>query len=419
MKSYDVIVTGAGLSGCTAALAAAACGARVLLLEQSSGPGGVAVDGGCPAVMGMSEGGRQIVGGVADELIRRLDRRGRARLADARTGQLLAGAIGERPLVGTVMSSSFDIRLELGWMLEERKVELLAFSRVVGCRKRNDRITEVAVSHCGRTDRYRGGVFIDATGSGELAVLAGAPFLIPDGAAAMTKTVMFTIGNVARFNKAAIRAEFERLSAERKVPYPVQDRFMGLEMLDEGFFLGNFTLTAGDPFDPRELTRMDCELRRQIPVWIDFLRRNLAPFRNCHLTSVAATIGVRDARNVIGRDLIRCRDLDDNTPVAEPAALALRGYGGHGIKGFLNPGTPVNSGVRPVPMGALQVRDFRNFLTAGKVISIEPAALTSVRLMGVAMATGQAAGVIAVHGAGEARYEEIKPILIGQQMILN
>ena len=43
--SYDVVVVGAGASGVPAAVAVARCGARVLLLEQSTEPGGTMTAG--------------------------------------------------------------------------------------------------------------------------------------------------------------------------------------------------------------------------------------------------------------------------------------------------------------------------------------------------------------------------------------
>ena len=124
MKTYDLIIAGAGVAGCAAAVAAADCGMSVMLIEQFGGPGGVAVEGGCPDIMGLSDNRRQIVGGFADALIRRLDRRGRARLIDQDSGRIRPEPIGDRPLIGTVMSTSLDLRLELAQMLEERGVPI-------------------------------------------------------------------------------------------------------------------------------------------------------------------------------------------------------------------------------------------------------------------------------------------------------
>ena len=75
---YDVAVVGAGPGGIGAACGAARLGARVIVVDRRGYPGGVAAGCCCPYLMGFPYDGRQIVGGVADELVRELDRMGHA-----------------------------------------------------------------------------------------------------------------------------------------------------------------------------------------------------------------------------------------------------------------------------------------------------------------------------------------------------
>lgn len=62
---YDVIVAGAGPSGCMAALAAARMGAKVLLIEKGAYPGGMNTSAMVCPLMTFHSGSKQIVKGIA------------------------------------------------------------------------------------------------------------------------------------------------------------------------------------------------------------------------------------------------------------------------------------------------------------------------------------------------------------------
>ena len=91
-----------------------------------------------------------------------------------------------------------------------------------------------------------------------------------------------------------------------------------------GDFLLNITLTGGDSFAPGDLTRMDRELREQIPIILEWLRKHIPEFRECSLVTTAPRIGLRNGRQIVGRECIRCCDLDEGTPVDDPIAVGLR-----------------------------------------------------------------------------------------------
>lgn len=372
---YDVIVAGAGPSGFAAAIGAARAGKKVLLLDKNAGPGGVAVYCGCPVFAGMFGVNGELPSGVAGEFAARM--KGRSFVT-----------------VQTHLNSSeFEVGLCMTRMLREAGVELLFYAMLTAAECENGRIRSVTVSGCGNTLRFEADSFVDATGDAVLSRLAGAELLPADPDETMTKTVLFRVTNVRNFDKPKLCELFPNLN----FPYSHQDRFMGTVVGEDehGDILLNLTAVSGDALDLADLTRMDIELREQIPVIVDWMRKKLPGFENCRISAVAPQIGVRGSCNVRGRTVITAADLDNDTPVEEPVALGKRSYGGHYIHQFRSPWGVGTSGYRAIPYGALRPAGLDNLAVGGRCISIEPKAVSAVRLMPACMATGQAAGIAA------------------------
>lgn len=69
-KEYDVVVVGGGVAGAGAALAAARCGASVLLIEKSALLGGLATIGLINWYEPLCDGkGKKLIGGIAEEFL--------------------------------------------------------------------------------------------------------------------------------------------------------------------------------------------------------------------------------------------------------------------------------------------------------------------------------------------------------------
>ncbi|NLG28801.1 MAG: FAD-dependent oxidoreductase, partial [Chloroflexi bacterium] len=80
LDQVDVLVAGAGVAGCAAAIASARTGAKTMLLERSGALGGVATVG-LMANIGnlfMDQQGRSVIDGIAREVVQRLVVRGAA-----------------------------------------------------------------------------------------------------------------------------------------------------------------------------------------------------------------------------------------------------------------------------------------------------------------------------------------------------
>ena len=148
----DVLVVGAGTGGVTAALAAAAQGARVMLAERDGAVGGAATRS---AVHSYYRGSR---GGVQEEI-------------DRRTGQIQQLLGGE--VVGFHPEAK---RMAMTEMLTEAGVEILYHALAVDVILEGRRVSGVIFETPGSTVEVKAKVTVDATGDGDICILAGVPY---------------------------------------------------------------------------------------------------------------------------------------------------------------------------------------------------------------------------------------------------
>ena len=388
---YDVIVAGGGPAGFGAAMGAARTGKKVLLLDKNAGPGGVAVYCGCPVFSGITDFEPAHIGGIAGEFA-----------AAMRNHAFIVEDI-------TLNSSEFEIGLCMTRMLRKAGVNLLFYATLTGAETDRGKIHSISVSCCGKTLHFEAGSFVDATGDALLSRLSGVEILSANPEETMTKTVLFKVSGVQNFDKNLLLNVFPKLD----FPYPFQDRFMGTPVGDGSEILLNLTATEGDALNPFDLTRMDIELREQIPVIVNWMRAKLPGFENCRLTAVAPVIGIRASGNIRGKKVITAADLDNGTPTAEPVAVGKRSYGEHYVHCFKSPWRKNTHGSYEIPYGSLLAQQVNNLSVGGRCISIETRAVSAVRLMPVCLATGQAAGIAAALGFPD--YEILKEELIRQK----
>lgn len=389
---YDVIVAGAGCAGFAAAVGAARTGKKVLLLDGNASPGGVTVFSGCPVFTPYQTFEDQPPRGVFKEFLDRLGDRW--------------GYFGGAPACKT---SEFDAALTMTRMLKDARVDLLFYATVIDAACTRDRIESVTVFCCGRKMTFEADHFVDATGDAVLTEMAGGRTVTAEESESMTKTVLFRVTGVENFDKPRIRELFSSLD----FPYPWQNNFMGTRVGCDGKdILINLSAVRGDALDPFDRTRMDTELREQVDVIHRWLREKVPGFENCRISAVAPVIGVRCSRTIVGRTVITCRDIDENTPVPDGVANGRRSYGDHFVDRFRSPWGKEHQGTRPVPYGALIPERIANLTAAGRCISVEPRVITTVRYAPCCMATGQAAGVAAALGIPS--YDVLKTELVRQ-----
>lgn len=390
---YDVVIAGAGPAGFGAAMGAARMGKKVLIFDRNSGPGGVASYCGCPVFSGLRSFVPEESGGAAGIFA-----------SSMQNNSMIWGDV-------KLNSSEFSVSLIMTRLLKQAGVDMLFYVELTDVELCCDTITSVTVTGCGKHITIKGKSFVDCTGDAVLAHMAGAKTVTGSAEETMTKTLLFRVTGVENYNRELCVKAFE----EGNFPYSHQDRFMGTPVGEKGEdFLLNLTAVSGCAQDPFELTKMDMELKEQIPVVLEWAKKTLPGFANCHLVAVAPVIGVRGGRNIVGVEQITENDLRENTPVAEPVAIGKRTYGEHYVKTFVAPWAFwKGGGPREVPYGALRSVNITNLAAGGRGIGIEPKAVSAIRLMPVCIATGQAAGIAAAMGFPV--YAELRQELVRQK----
>lgn len=398
---YDVVVVGGGPAGLTAAAAAARAGRSVILLERYGFLGGAGTAGGLSTFCGLHAvvhgEHRRVVRGLADEVLERLER------LDGLSPPHLT--IGDR-----IMAQAFDIsayKIVADELVTGSGARPLFHAMAVGVVMADDATVDAVLveSKSGRA-AVRGRVFIDASGDGDVAAWAGAPYEKSPGLAGMLyPSLMFRINGVdARAAGDRPWRTVERLMDEaeragthtfpRKKPI-VRPQRNPLEWRANLTQLSNPDGSAVDGTDVDQLTHGELRGRRQVLDAFAFIRENAPGFGDSYIVDIAPQIGIRETRRVVGRyvltedDVLDCADFPDTIgvngwPIEAHVAGTVEFRFARGARGF-----------GQLPFRMLVPGRVRNLYVAGRCASMTHDAQSAARVTGPCFAMGEAAGTAA------------------------
>ena len=157
-------------------------------------------------------------------------------------------------------------------------------------------------------------------------------------------------------------------------------------------YVNSTRLLNTDATDLFDLTRADLDGQLQCFQLTEVLRRYVPGFENCFLSHIAPFLGVRETRRFAG-----IRRLEGEMLLEGRVPEDTIGLGGYKID--IHSGKDSSTIFRTVtepfgiPYGCLVSSEVSNLMFAGRCVSMDAAALASVRVMPQCMSMGQAAGL--------------------------
>lgn len=398
---YHVVVIGGGPSGCAAAIAAAREGKRTLLIEATSALGGMATMGLVPFWCPFSDGKQLVYQGIAE----RIFQKSTEQVANNPDGKLNWVSIYPEALKRILDTEVLEAGAEVMFQTQICSV-LVQEGKIMGL---------IAANKAGLT-LYEADVYVDCTGDGDVASMAGADFEKGRaGGYLQAATHCFNIAGVDTYgyehvlknrmkngDAVIVEGEKERICTLLKNDSDL-DLITDTHFCNAMFAPGAVGFNAGhienvDGTDPVKVSAALIK-GRQIAHQFEKGLKEHAPeaFGNAWISLTGPLLGIRETRrikcdyNLTVEDYLKRRSFEDeigrsryyiDVHVAEgedKIEYERYGYGeSHGI-----------------PYRCLIPKDLDNLLVAGRCVGSDSVVNGAVRVMPTCMVTGEAAGVAA------------------------
>lgn len=419
----DVLVVGGGPAGIGAALGAADAGASVVLAERYGFLGGNAtaalvmplmsfhtdrptLESGQAKLFPADHGpGEPVIAGVLERLLERLI--------------AMRGAI--RPSLDTGYVVPFDPELFKGValdLLDEAGASLLLHAFASDVLMKEGRIDGVIFETKSGPLVVRARAVVDATGDGDIAARAGAPYEIGRESDGLVQpmTLMFRIADFEREAFLAYAREHpdqwrgvlglwdlvQQATAAGELDLPREDILFFATPHPREVSVNSTRVTGVLATDVWDLTRAEFVARRQLRQIATFLQKYVPGFADSYVVQSGVHVGVRETRRIKGDYLLTAQDILGACKFEDVIARGSYPVDIHNPTGKgtvlkkLPPGEAYD-----IPLRCLLPQGIENLLVAGRCISGTHEAHSSYRVMPIAIATGQAAGVVAGLVAGE------------------
>ena len=410
VEECDVIVCGAGPAGIAAAINAARAGAKTRLLEVHGCLGGVWTAGALTWILDYAN-----KPGLMAEIVRHLQQR---------------HAVAHK---GSVAYDVEQMKLLLEELVSAVGVCVQYHTRVVGAIKDDkNRLSVVVTESKSGRQAWRAKTFVDCTGDGDLAALAGCGFDYgsPDGGLAQPMSLMALLtglnaDEVTPFTrelaesggwagpKDRLKAEMEKGGNSPSYAKPTM-----FHLREDLFALMANHEYGVSSMDAGQMTAATMRARAEIHRLVNGLRGLGGVWSKVKIVATGEQIGVREGRRIRGLYEVSTNDLAIGARNKDAVCRVTFGIDVHSTDPTKTKGIeakPVKSRPYDIPYRALVAKDVDGLLLAGRCISGDFIAHSSYRVTGNSVALGEAAGAAAAVSAlagttpRETDFETIRP----------
>lgn len=390
--TYDVIVVGGGTAGVVAAIQAGRAGASTLLIEKNAMLGGTVTVGGINAPACFFAWGKQIIGGIGWELMRRTLEETRQPVATPEGTR-----DSNRPQHLTMDKAIFAALCDQAVL--DAGVELLFHAMPAAAVFADGRWTVTVCSKTGlQVTQAR--VLIDATGDANAVSLAGFDVVRPTVVQPATLQMHCSGYDPATLDFAALKAASAAAIARGEL------KTTDIAWHDDGpeAFLRRHGQNASHIRAPQAETSegkslAEVEARQAVLRMYRFFKKQpgLADFR---VDWICSEVGIRETVTIKGKTTMKASDYEAGRAYEDAVCYAF-----YPVDEHLNDGKGINyrllgKNVLPtIPRGAMLPVGSRFLIVAGRCIASDREANSAIRVECPCMAMGQAAGAMAALSA--------------------
>ena len=391
LGEYDVAVCGGGIAGTFAAISAARQGTKVVLIEKAGSLGGTLTEGFMPIILDS-----QNKGGLVRELFAFLEEHD---MCCSRHGSP-TDENGKR--IPGIMVDTEGCKYFFEKECKASGVKLLLHSQVAAINLSSGNIDSLLITtDCGSYS-LSAKIFIDATGNGNIADMAGCGWDIGDPAEKRPSPAsmgLCVVGMPEEYNGAE--------NSEEKTAYNNMLNENGIRISADQFSVRKLpslkTWTVGMNFEydvfPDDIERLTDAITHGREEIFDVIEkhRKINGYGELYTAFTNSHIGIREGRRIYGEYRITDDDILEGRRFDDGICLVTFGVDVHKLKN--DDTTDCKRGYRAkpynIPYRSLVPLGVDNLLLAGRCISGDFYPHASYRVMGNMAATGEAAGFAA------------------------
>ncbi len=383
---YDVIVCGGGPAGIGAAISSARSGAKTALIEVQGCLGGIWTAGLLCNIIDY-----QNKEGIMKEIMDNLDQKKSQKTPKRYDPEIM--------------------KLILDEMAVESGVHIRLHTRVTNAHVDKNKISYITTHSKSGLEKWNAKVFIDCTGDGDLAALAGANYDIGHPVSGKTQPMSYVVMLAGVDSQELIKrnliitypsmethaaakknflAEIKKAGVEPSYTKPtlfeIRDNLVAM-MANHQYNVS--ALNADD------ITKATLEARKEVHTIINALRKLDGVWKDVFISQTPENIGIREGRRILGRYTLTTDDLINGATFDDAVCRVTFCVDVHSLdpskhKAYSNDG--VKAKPYDIPLRALIAKDIDGLMMAGRCISGDFYAHASYRVTGNAVPMGEAAG---------------------------